>query len=129
MAEISQLEADAEGIIIASLPRRCGIVMILLGGGGLFLHRKLVTGDGSQDEDEVLGTYLLPVKIGANVRNNPPAFDKEAAFQQPPETPPGLTTSRSPKPERIGHRRLFISFGFISFTNSATSGDFQWQSK
>lgn len=102
MAEISQLEADAEkASFTSSGSLGAAIVMILLGGGGLFLRRKLVTGDGSQDEDGNATGAVPPseVKIGANVKDNPPAFDKDAAFQHPLEVPTDSLSKNQQEPK------------------------------
>ena len=98
MAEISQLEADAEkASFTSSGSLAAAIIMILLGGGGLFLRRKLAAGDSQDDNDAVVPPS--EVKIGANVKDNPPAFDKDAAFQHPPEVPTDSLSKNQQEPK------------------------------
>ena len=98
MAEISQLEADAEkASFTSSGSLAAAIIMILLGGGGLFLRRKLAAGDSQDDNDAVVPPS--EVNIGANVKDNPPAFDKDAAFQHPPEVPTDSLSKNQQEPK------------------------------
>ena len=98
MAEISQLEADADkASFTSSGSLGAAIAMILLGGGGLFLRRKLEAGNSQDDEDAVVPPS--EVKIGANVEGHPPAFDKETAFQQPPEAPTDSLSNNKQEPK------------------------------
>ncbi len=97
MAEISQSEADAEkASFTSSGALGAAIAMVLLGGGGLFLRRKMEAGE-EQDTDHVVPASS--VKVGANLENNSPIFDKEAGFKQPPELPsdPSSKPHQEPK--------------------------------
>lgn len=93
MAAISQRKADAEKAAFASSGNMgAAAVMVLAGVGGLALRRKMRAGNVEGQEEK--STPAPEVKIGSNLANVEPVFDKEAAFKPAPSPLPGNPSER-----------------------------------
>lgn len=102
MAAISQSEADARKELFASSGAMgAAAAMVLAGAGGIVLRRKMQAADDETlgEEKEEGRTPAPEVKIGSNLADVAPMFDKEAAFKPVP------SSSSPPLPSELSNRQ------------------------